>query len=310
VSRLFIVNLEGAPMTSIHHALMALAVSVLLAFAAATPASAAVTGRKPAPTSTTSDACGTQVLKADGTAWSCTFADDFNGRTVDRSHWVPQTNFSTGDPSAFTCYIDDPSTVKVANGTLNLTVRQIAKPMLCPTGAGIQPTNYVSGMVSTYHLFSQQYGRFEARIRNTATTFPGLHEAFWLWPDDRVPSTDVWPNAGEIDVSETYSVHPDLSIPFLHYSADSGGAQDGLNTAWNCTANRGEWNTYTLEWTPTSITILVNGRTCLVNTSADPAFQKPYIISLTQGLGSYGNVYDGRAPLPATMNIDYVHVWK
>jgi hypothetical protein len=28
------------------------------------------------------------------------------------------------------------------------------------------------------------------------------------------------------------------------------------------------------------------------------------------GLGSVGNADDGRAPMPATMNIDYVHVWK
>jgi beta-glucanase (GH16 family) len=250
------------------------------------------------------------VLKSDGTRWSCTFADDFGARELDRSKWVPQTYFYSGDPTAFACYIDDPSVVKVANGSLNLTVRRTSTPVLCPTAAGVAPTIFVAGMVSTYHLFSQQYGRFEARIRNTATTYPGLHEAFWMWPDDRVPSTDVWPNAGEIDVSETYSVHPDLSIPFLHYSADIDGPQPGVNTAWDCTAYRGQWNTYTLEWTPTRIEIDVNGRTCLVNTSGDPAFQKPYIVSLTQGLGSAGNVYDGRAPMPATMNIDYVHVWK
>jgi hypothetical protein len=54
----------------------------------------------------------------------------------------------------------------------------------------------------------------------------------------------------------------------------------------------------------------VNGRSCLVNTSADPAFQKPYIVSLTQMLGTATNAYDGRTPLPATMSVDYVRVWK
>ena len=48
----------------------------------------------------------------------------------------------------------------------------------------------------------------------------------------------------------------------------------------------------------------------LINTSGDPAFQKPYIIALTQLMGAAGNAYDGRAPLPATTNVDYVKVWR
>ena len=47
-----------------------------------------------------------------------------------------------------------------------------------------------------------------------------------------------------------------------------------------------------------------------MNTSGDPAFQKPYIIALTQLMGAAGNEYDGRAPVPATTNVDYVKVWK
>jgi beta-glucanase (GH16 family) len=253
------------------------------------------------------DTCGPQRLKSDGTPWKCTFSDDFSGNTLDRSKWLPQTSYKAGALFAYACYVDDPSTVNVANGSLNLAVRRSPSPVNC---GFLSVTGYVAGMVTTYHLFSQQYGRFEARIRNTATSYPGLHEAFWLWPDDRVASTAVWPYAGEIDISETYSPHPDLSIPFLHYSADTQGATPGLNTAWDCTAYRGQWNTYAVEWSPTRVEIFVNGKSCLVNTSGDPAFQKPYIVALTEGLGSLGNDYDGRAPLPATMNVDYVRVWK
>jgi beta-glucanase (GH16 family) len=179
----------------------------------------------------------------------------------------------------------------------------------CSFGGLTGPTSYVSGGVMSYRTFSQQYGRFEARIKNTATLFPGLQESFWLWPDDRVPQTTLWPYAGEIDISETYSSYPTLSIPFLHYSADAGGSIPGLNTAWNCSAPRGQWNTYALEWTATRLTVLVNGKTCLTNTSGDAAFMKPYIMAFTQGLGGAGNVFDGRAPL-GTMNVDYVRVWK
>jgi beta-glucanase (GH16 family) len=255
------------------------------------------------------DACGPQPRKADGSRWSCTLAEDFSGTELNRSLWVPQTIFHTGTDSTWACYLDDPSVISVRDGALHLTVRKLSQGIACPGNKSLQ-TPYVAGMVSTYGLFSQQYGRFEARIKNTATSAPGLQEAFWLWPDDRY-STGHWPAAGEIDIVETYSQYPDLAIPFLHYTAnDNGGPVPGLNTAWNCVAKRGEFNTYTLEWTATRIEILVNGTSCLVNTSGDPAFNKRYIIALTQALGIQDNAYDGRAPLPATMTVDYVRVWE
>jgi beta-glucanase (GH16 family) len=265
----------------------------------------------PLPDSPLSDACGLRPLKPDGTPWSCTFHDDFDGSALDRAKWAPQTFFTSGTEDVYACYRDDPSNVSVHDGLLSLTMLKLDAPQPCATGAA--PSTLQSGMVTTYHLFSQQYGRFEARIRNTAASAPGLHEVFWLWPDDRYSAIN-WPTSGEIDVSETYSVYDTLSIPFLHYQpipqGGSEASEPGVNTAWNCTAYRGLWNTYTVEWTPSSITILVNGQTCLVNTSADPAFQKPYIISLTQGLGTTGNEMTADTPFPASMDVDYVRVWK
>jgi beta-glucanase (GH16 family) len=274
--------------------------------------------RKPTPTATasptaatapapTTDACGTALKKVDGSSWQCTFVDDFHGSTLDRTKWVPQTNHSHGTDAARSCFVDNPANIAVADGSLRLSVRKIATTMDC---AGL-PAGYTGGSVTTYYKFGQQYGRFEARMKVPATREPGLHEAFWLWPDVRQTQTTYWPEAGEIDIAETYSQYPDLVIPFLHYTwYDNWGPVPGLNTAWTCAASRGVWNTYTLEWSANRLEILVNGRTCLVNTSGDPAFQKPYIMALTQSLGSTTNGYTGRAPMPATTEVDYVKVWK
>ena len=275
------------------------------------PVTAPVAAPAPATTPTyPADACGTGLAKADGTRWSCTFVDGFDGTTLDRSTWLPQVDFAMGTQAAHACFADDPAHVSVAGGSLNLTVRKVAKPVSCSFGGLTGPTSYVSGGVSSWRLFSQQYGRFEARIKNTATTAKGLQEAFWLWPDDRVPATTVWPYAGEIDISETYSSYPTLSIPFLHYSADIFGSRYGVNTAITCTAQRGVWNTYALEWSATKLQIFVNGKLCLTNTSGDKAFMKPYIMAFTQGLGAKGNELNAGTPIPATMNVDYVKVWK
>lgn len=263
-----------------------------------------------APRRAATDACGLVLAKADGTAWACSFVDNFSSTRLDRTKWLPSSNFATGDATAFACTKDDTSVVRPRSGVLNLTVRAVPTPVTCRLNGRSASTNYISGGVSSYRLFSQQYGRFEARIRTSTTTTPGLHEAFWLWPDDRYSSTTVWPAAGEIDISETFSQYPTLSVPYLHYWFDDYGQIPGTNTAYDCTAYRGAWNTYVLEWSPSRLEIFVNGRSCLVNTSGDAAFQKPYIMALTQGLGYGTNALRDPSILPATMQVDYVKVWK
>jgi beta-glucanase (GH16 family) len=254
------------------------------------------------------DACGARPRKADGSSWSCTFDDEFNGTSLDRTKWTPQTQFVTGSTEVYACYRDDPANVNVAGGVLNLNLVRLDAPAPCPLGWA--DTDLMSGGVSSWHLFSQQYGRFEARIKNTATTAPGLHEAFWLWPDNRYSTID-WPTSGEIDIVETYSSAPTLAIPFFHYSADALGMQLGVNTN-GCAAARGVWNTYTLEWTASRLEVFVNGKSCLVNTSGDAAFRKRYILTLTQGMGPFdaGNMPNADTPFPASMQVDYVHVWQ
>jgi len=109
------------------------------------------------------------------------------------------------------------------------------------------------------------------------------------------------------------SVDPLHAVPFLHSVDDLLGAitsGPNMNTAWTCAADRGVWNTYTLEWAADRIEIFVNGRSCLVNTSASEAFKKRYIMILSQGLGTGANAANANTPIPATMDVDYVRAWS
>jgi hypothetical protein len=136
-----------------------------------------------------------------------------------------------------------------------------------------------------------------------------VNEAFWMWPDDRF-STINWPDSGEIDVAESFSAYSSTAGSYLHYTSDTSSLLLPSN-AMNCTAGRGVWNTFTLVWGPSRIETFVNGKSCLVNTSGDPAFQKRYIINLTQAIGGASwNLLGDTTPVPATMQVDYVRVWS
>jgi beta-glucanase (GH16 family) len=254
----------------------------------------------PAGAAAAGDKCGRKPPpKENGKAWQCSFADNFNGKQLNKGRWK---SFYDKVPSQKGSSCRRPKNAKVANGQLRLTVKRTGKAVGC---------QFTNGAVSTYHRFSQKYGRFQARIKVRATREPGLQESFWLWPDDRIESNVKWPAAGEIDVAETYSQWPDLAVPFLHYTAnDNGGAKDGLNTAWDCKAKRGRWHNYTLLWGPDKIIINVDGKRCLRNTSGDRAFKKKYIVAFTQSVGMRGNRPTPDTPLPATMQVDYIRVWR
>ncbi|KRF17783.1 hypothetical protein ASG90_05410 [Nocardioides sp. Soil797] len=256
----------------------------------------------------TRDGCGVRPLKSNGSPWRCSFHDDFTGSALDTSKWTIQRDgFITGDPpGAAACYSG--KNVSVRDGSLRLVARA-AGLLECPGLTGILKT-FTSGMVSTHDKWSQRNGLFEARIHNTATTARGLHEAYWLWPDHRFGAV----NGDEIDISETYSVYPSISVPYLHYGADDGAVVSGRdqNTAYDCVAQRGSWNTYRMQWSAKRIRIWVNDRLCLSNSSGSSAFRKRYIMMFTQALGSGTNGYNLLAPppMPATMKVDYARVWR
>jgi beta-glucanase (GH16 family) len=274
-----------------------------------------------APTTTTAPpaagSCGgTPVLKADGSPWQCSFDDEFDGSSLDRSKWVVQTTAASGFHNGPECFVDSPNNVAVTGGNLLLTVRKEAAPFTCKASSSSYSTQYTSGMVMTYGKFSQTYGRFEVRAKLPAAKVKGLQESFWLWPDNPYKYGVAWPSSGEIDWAEIYSQYPDRAIPYVHYVP---GVVDPNVTNNYCLINDiSQYHTYTAEWTPTEITIKYDGQTCLVDrwTPKSPLvrpapFDQPFMVALTQALGIGTNAFDAaKTPLPATTTIDYLRVWK
>jgi beta-glucanase (GH16 family) len=274
------------------------------------------------PQTTTSDGksdCGGVVRdKSDGTPWVCSFDDEFSGTTLNTSKWNVLTTAASDFVSGSECYVNSPNNVSVSGGTLNLTLIKTA-PFTCYgiAGASIQ-TSYTAGMVDTLGQFSQTYGYFEVKAKFPAATVQGLQTSLWLWPVNDTKYGSIWPASGEIDIAEWYSDYPNLAIPSIHYNPAGGaGADKNVTNDYCDVSNTAGYNTYGAIWTAKSITILIDGQTCLVDNwnPASPLvkpapFNMPFFINLTAAMGIYPNVPVAGTQLPATSKIDYVRVWK
>jgi beta-glucanase (GH16 family) len=245
---------------------------------------------------------GTTPLGTSG-SWNCTFDDEFNGSSLNPNLWVPQLTANSGYTAGPDCYVDTPQTVSVSGGDLNLSVVP-ASDYKCTSNYS---SNYIAGMVSTRGKFTQTYGAFEVNAKLPSATIGGLQETFWLYPES--DTYGAWPASGEIDFGEFYSAYPSLDVPYIHYAASSS---DPFATTYDCGITPDQFNTYGVDWTPTSISILYNGHVCLVDhpTTGSEPFNEPFFLALTQALGWTGvNGVTAATPMPATTQIAWVRAW-
>ncbi|MCW2749994.1 MAG: hypothetical protein JWR83_1104, partial [Aeromicrobium sp.] len=87
-------------------------------------------------------ACGAALAKPNGGYWRCTFADNFNGTTLNRKHWLPQQTAGSGYLLGPECYVDSPGNIAVSGGVLSLTARKEAAPFGCANPTGNFQTQY------------------------------------------------------------------------------------------------------------------------------------------------------------------------
>lgn len=265
-------------------------------------------------------ACGGAApKKADGSAWVCTYSDEFEGPELDRRYWVPQrtenSGFTTGTRTMYACALDSPATIDVRNGTLALSLVDLGAERDCGRN---KSSRYAYGQVMHHQTYAQTYGKYEVRAKIPDLQVPGSQQSFWLWPE--TDSYGPWPASGELDFAEMYSSNPGILKPFMHYlpGATERGSTKNVRTA-QCPIKVGEYNTYGMVWEPGRVTILLNNQVCMINdyssivhgeSSAAP-FDHPFFLALNQAMGTLGNVYDpDLVPHRQTTLVDYVRIWR
>jgi beta-glucanase (GH16 family) len=270
-----------------------------------------------APPPVPSRPCGGPLPMVDGGMWRCTYSDEFTGSALDRKKWAVMTTRETGFNVEDECFVDDPDNVRVSDGTLKLTLLEERGWFTCsPDTRRAYTTKWSSGMITTFSRWAQTYGRFEVRAKLPRVGVSGVGAAFWLWPEV-ANRYGPWPLSGEIDFMEYYSSVPDHVLPYIHYVRLHPDGNGGSGA--HCPVDHVEqWHLYALEWTPKALTVLIDGKPCLVDewqpllplVHPQP-FDQPFTLSLTQAKGTRNNPFDPKTtPLPATTEVDYVRVWQ
>ena len=166
-----------------------------------------------------------------------------------------------------------------------------------------------SGKLVSEGLFSQQYGRFEARINLPVGR--GLWPAFWMMPH----SDSAWPLAGEIDIMEWTGNEPNRLIGAAHFGPLPPNNVHYSETLLVPTPWNEGWHEFAIEWSPELIQWEVDGRVHGIMTPHNILphpwvfNQVPFYLILNVAVGGTlgGEVHV--EDLPAMMLVDWVKVY-
>ncbi|MFN5377708.1 MAG: family 16 glycosylhydrolase [Ignavibacteria bacterium] len=240
-------------------------------------------------------------------AWTLTWSDEFDGASgsgPDKSKWT--FDIGTGNNgwgnSELEYYTNRPTNVQLnGEGQLAITARR----------ESFGGSGYTSARIKTQGLFSQTYGRFEARLKTP--TGPGIWPAFWLLGDN---ITEVsWPQCGEIDIMEQRGQQPAVTHGSVHgpgyFGANAKTKPYGLMSGRFDT----DFHVYAIEWGESYIDFFIDDylfqRITPSDLTGEWVFNKPFFMILNVAVGgNYVGYPTKDTPFPQSMIIDYVRVYK
>ncbi len=171
--------------------------------------------------------------------------------------------------------------------------------------------NYTSARIKTQGIFTQKYGRFEARIKTP--TGAGIWPAFWMLGSNIDSVT--WPNCGEIDIMEQKGKNSNITYGSLHGPGYSGG--EAITTPYALQNNRfdNDFYVYAVEWSENRIDFFVNDYLYKrIESSEVPGvwvYNQPFFMILNVAVGgNFVGPPNNFTPFPTTMSVDYVRVYK
>lgn len=252
--------------------------------------------------------------------------DEFNGTELDMNKWNYETGYYISDDihswgwgnAELAHYTDSNQNVFVQDGKLN--IRALNEPKSFPQDPS-RYAQYSSGKLNTKGHLSLHYGRVD--IRAKLPTGNGVWPALWMLPEDSIYG--AWAASGEIDIMEAKGRLPGTTSGAIHY-----GGQWPVNRylAGEYHFPEGEtfandFHVYTMIWEEDNIKWYVDGKfffkvtndqwySAAAPNNPNAPFDEPFYIIMNLAIGGYfdGLLSPDPADIPATMQVDYVRVYK
>ncbi len=237
--------------------------------------------------------------------WQLVWSDEFNetqGTLPDTTKWtfdIGNSGWGNNELEYYTNRAENASTD--GNGNLVITAKR----------ENFGTAQFTSARIKTQGLFSQQYGRIEARIKTPYG--PGIWPAFWMLGN--TVNTEGWPQCGEIDIMELRGQQPHIVNGSLH-----GPGYSGANAITNSYALQNsrfdvDFHVFAVEWNESYIDYFVDNflyqRINKSDVSGNWVYDQPFFIILNVAVGgNYVGFPTTQTPFPQKMYIDYVRVYK
>jgi beta-glucanase (GH16 family) len=262
--------------------------------------------------------CGGQATQTTTTTtppasptYQLVWSDEFSGAdgsAPDATKWAIQTGGNGWGNHELEYYTTRPQNVQVSGG--NLVITAVKEDYTGPDGVS---RHYTSARMQTKGLFSQQYGRFEARIK--IPKGQGIWPAFWMLGNNI--DTNPWPACGEIDIMENIGKEPAMVHATLHAP---NYPPEGYSAAYTLPSGAlgDDFHIFAVEWEPQQLRFYVDGTLYATDSqSASPSpsnwpfSTQPFFILLNLAVGGDwpGNP-DGTTQFPQQMLVDYVRVYQ
>ncbi len=201
-------------------------------------------------------------------------------------------------------YTNDASNAFVENGVLKITAKKESKGENAFTSARLVSKGKGDFL----------YGRFEIRAKLPKGI--GTWPAIWMLASEQTYGKDFWPDNGEIDIMEHVGFDPNRIHGNIHTKAynHSIGTNKGNNLLVEQVSDK--FHVYTCDWTPSTITIGVDGKDYFTfqkeNGWEKWPFDKKFhlILNIAVGGGWGGQKGIDETIFPQTMEIDYVRVFE
>ena len=246
--------------------------------------------------------------------WTLVWSDEFSspdGSAPDPSKWTYDTGGKGWGNTELECYTNRLQNAQINRGNLVITAQQENAPFVCSDGS---TNSYTSARLKTQGLFSQAYGRFEARIKVSAGQ--GMWPAFWMLGKDI--TTAGWPTCGEIDIMENIGKEPGTVHGSLHGPSTTTRTSDATSifTLPAGQAFADDFHLFAVEWERGVVRFYVDSNLYATFTESQwPAggtwvFDHPFFILLNVAVGgNWPGSPDSSTVFPRHLLVDYVRVY-